>query len=123
MNWKAKAAEHEKWIQAAQEIAPLLEKHEISLQTPFFSFKWHDTKTQFTLFTENCYPKCACRDDGDRMFGIAPFKMKNGKYQLRLGCFLCLKVGPQSLKWDDLTLGKERVIAIFANYFAGYCPF
>jgi hypothetical protein len=41
--------------------------------------------------------------------------MSNGEYQLRIICWLCLKMGKRALKWDEVE--QDQVIRIFANHF------
>ena len=113
MDWKAKARKHKKWVEAGKDIAETLNKY-LGLDTEPVHICYKGERLK-VFFDDECAPKCNCKDDGDTQVEIAPCQMKNGEYQLRIVCSLCLGKGKRCLKWD--TVGRESVIRIFANYF------
>ena len=111
-HFREKQKRHESWIHAGRELATICMKHgidHINCGYPNINANWIHENIPGTA------PSCQCRDDGDRILGITPKVLKNGHYQLRTICYLCLLEGTQNLRWDPI--GKEKVIFIFTNYF------
>ena len=114
MHWKEKQAKHQKWIEAGRDIGNILKKYPNIESHPFNI--WHTNLLDVNYKDTPKYPRCECRDEGDRMLGIVPLKKSNGTFQLKIICWLCLTTSSQELKWDDV--GESDVIKIFAHYFA-----
>ena len=112
-HWKEKAKRHSRWVEAAKDIAETLAKYP-EIDSNFFNSL--STRTIEHMFdAETQIPTCRCTDEGSTMIGITPVETKNGKYQLRIICWLCTRTGKQQLNWD--TLGAQEVISIFTSYF------
>ena len=106
-HFREKQKRHDHWLHRARMLAATSDKqtcldHNLS------------TSNIQALFPD-AEPLCHCTDDSDRCLGIVPNRCKNGQYQLRTICYLCLREGKKNLRWD--TLGEKTVILIFANHF------
>ena len=113
MDWKAKAREHKKWVDAGKDIAQTLNKYPCVGGEPLrIHLKGRSLEK---CFDDECAPKCNCTNDRDRYTEVTPCRMSNGEYQLRIICWFCLEKGTRALKWDKV--GEDQVIRIFANYF------
>ena len=109
MDFRQKLRLHQSWVRAGKEFAAVMRKHKIHRLNDGLS----------TGFIEVCFadalPHCGCRDEGDRILGIVPKRIKGGQYQLRVLCVLCCEQGSRNLRWD--AVGREAAIVVFANYF------
>lgn len=101
-----KRRRHQTWIDAARDIGLVLRKYGLTLHVTV------DTKALIEKYPFIA-PKCECTEE--RPIGVHPKPIKGGGFQLRTFCHSCLVDSKASVAWDRL--GRDAVIAIFANYF------
>ena len=112
MDWKAKARKHKKWVEVGRDIAQALSKYPNVGSLPFHVY--YSGEMLELVFGDECFPKCNCKDDGDRLTAVTPHEMSNGEYQLRIICWVCTEMGKRAVKWD--TVGEAEVIPFLNNY-------
>lgn len=108
-NFREKQKRHNNWLQAGKDFAKVCSKNKLAYLDDKLS-----TSEIKSMFPE-ASPQCNCTDDGKRYLGIIPKVIKGGRYSLRTKCYLWTLLGTKNLHWD--TIGRERVILVFANYF------